>query len=88
MTEVWRAELVAGLGTVQGASFVKRLGLDNVFGVGVVSTVAAVLYALHVRTGVAGVSEGFGAAWATVVGSGVAPVRRVADALPWTDLPA
>lgn len=90
MTEVWPAvaELAAGLGIVQGVSFVERLGLDYVFGMGIVSTVAAAQHVLHVRTGVMGVSEGFGAAWATVVGSGAAPVKRVADAPLWTDLQA
>lgn len=54
----------------------------------IVLTVAAAQHVLHVRTGVMGVSKGLGAAWATVVGSGAAPVKRVADALPGTDLQA
>lgn len=54
MTEVWRAvaELAAGLGTVQGVSFAKRLGVDYVFGMGIVLIVAAAQHALHVKTGV------------------------------------
>lgn len=90
MTEVWRAvaELAAGQGTAQGVSFAERLGLDYVFEMGIVSTVVAAQYALHVRTGVMGASEGLGAAWATVVGSGASPVNRVADAPLGTDLQA
>lgn len=90
MAEVWCAvaELAAGLGTVQGASFAERLGLDYVFGMGIVSTVAAAQRALHVRTGVMGVLEGLGAAWTTVAGSGAAPVKQVADAPQGTDLQA
>lgn len=69
-------------------SFAGRLGLDYVFEMGIVATVAAAWHALHVRTGVQVVSEGLGAAWATGVGSGVAAVKRVADALLGTDLQA
>lgn len=90
MTEVWRAvaELAAGLGTVQGASFAGRLGSGYVFEMGIVATVAAARHASHVRTGVQGVSEGLDAAWATGVGPGVAAAKRVAVALQGTDLQA
>lgn len=69
-------------------SFAEKLGSDYVFGMRIVSTVAAAQRALHVRTGVMVASEGLGAAWATVVGSGAAPVNRVADAPPGIDLQA